>query len=381
MSNWISDILSGTHREAHTSDSLQVGLTSLEIAPLIDDLVLVIDSQDQVLYASEMGQSLGLISATQVARPEITALIDRAREGHAVKNDLVELRRPLPARGIVALGVSIAVLPDGSCFLVGRDLTAAQRLEQVRRDFVANISHELKTPVGALSVLMEAVVEAGDDVAAVSKFVNRMQTELVRLNNMVRDLIDLSRVQSDDPLASPTAVPMDRVVSEAVESVQFAAEGRGITIGTTGDQGAFVAGDEMQLVAALRNLLTNAISYSSDNTQVTVGVKIHENEVDITVADQGIGISRVNQERIFERFYRVDQARSRATGGTGLGLAIVKNVCMNHGGEVSVWSVVGEGSTFTLRFPLFKPAPPTPETDFEQVSSIRPTESKGRFSS
>jgi two-component system sensor histidine kinase SenX3 len=198
---------------------------------------------------------------------------------------------------------------------------------------------------------------------------------------MVRDLIDLSRVQSDDPLASPTAVPMDRVVSEAVESVQFAAEGRGITIGTTGDQGAFVAGDEMQLVAALRNLLTNAISYSSDNTQVTVGVKIHENEVDITVADQGIGISRVNQERIFERFYRVDQARSRATGGTGLGLAIVKNVCMNHGGEVSVWSVVGEGSTFTLRFPLFKPAPPTPETDFEQVSSIRPTESKGRFSS
>lgn len=369
MSNWISEILAGTHRDSHLDRDMQSALTSLEIAPLIDDLVLVIDSQDQVLYASEMGQALGLISATQVTRPEISDLVEKARAGQSIRNELIELRRPLPARGIVALGVSIALLQDGSCFLVGKDLTAAQRLEQVRRDFVANISHELKTPVGALSVLMEAVVEAGDDVAAVSKFVNRMQTELARLNNMVRDLIDLSRVQSDDPLASPTAVPMDRVVSEAVESVQFAAEGRGITIGITGDQGSFVAGDEMQLVAALRNLLTNAISYSADNTQVTVGIKTHDDEVDITVADQGIGISRVNQERIFERFYRVDQARSRATGGTGLGLAIVKNVCMNHGGEVSVWSVVGEGSTFTLRFPLFKPLPPTPETDVTRNSN------------
>jgi two-component system sensor histidine kinase SenX3 len=356
---------------------MAAALTSLEIAPLIEDLVLVVDPQDQVLYASEMGQSLGLISGNQLARAEMSAFIDKAREGQIVKNYLVELRRPLPARGIVALGISIAVLPDGSCFLVGRDLTAAQRLEQVRRDFVANISHELKTPVGALSVLMEAVVEAGEDLATVSKFVNRMQTELSRLNNMVRDLIDLSRVQSDDPLASPTAIPVDRIVSEAVESVQFAAEGRGITIGVTGDQGAFIAGDEMQLVAALRNLLTNAVSYSADNTQVTVGIKTHEEEVDITVADQGIGISRVNQERIFERFYRVDQARSRATGGTGLGLAIVKNVCMNHGGEVSVWSVVGEGSTFTLRFPLFKPAPPTPETNLSQLSQERTSDGKG----
>lgn len=363
VSSWISEILSGSHRSTGKPATSADALTALQIAPVLPDIVLVIDAEAKVLFASEPARSLGLIEQNLVSKMAVKELIDLARSGEEIRNELVEVRRPLPARGTVSLGISVAILSDQTVFLVGTDLTAAQRLEQVRRDFVANISHELKTPVGALSVLMEAVVEAGDDIAAVNKFVNRMQSEVLRLNNMVRDLVDLSRMQSDDPLASPTAVPIDRVVSEAVESVQFSAEGRGITIGVTGDQGSYVAGDEMQLVAALRNLLTNALAYSADNTQITVGVKVADELVEITVADQGIGISRADQERIFERFYRVDQARSRATGGTGLGLAIVKNVCMNHGGEVSLWSVVGEGSTFTLRFPAFEHMPPTPEAD------------------
>jgi two-component system sensor histidine kinase SenX3 len=374
VSSWISEILSGSHRSTEKSATSGEALTALQIAPILPDIVLVVDAEAKVLFASEPARSLGLVEQNVVSKAAVKELIDLARSGEDIRNELVEIRRPLPARGTVSLGISVAVLSDQTVFLVGTDLTAAQRLEQVRRDFVANISHELKTPVGALSVLMEAVVEAGDDIAAVNKFVNRMQSEVLRLNNMVRDLVDLSRMQSDDPLASPTAVPIDRVVSEAVESVQFSAEGRGITIGVTGDQGSYVAGDEMQLVAALRNLLTNALAYSADNTQITVGVKVADELVEITVADQGIGISRADQERIFERFYRVDQARSRATGGTGLGLAIVKNVCMNHGGEVSLWSVVGEGSTFTLRFPAFEHMPPTPEA--EAASSSRESKSE-----
>lgn len=361
MTSWLSELLAGSHKASVKSAESSVALASLAIAEAMDDIVLVISANDRVLFASEAARSLGLVQDDLVSKSQLKDWIARAREGSVIRNELLEVRRPLPGRGQVALGISIVELQEGTVFLTGRDLTAAQRLEQVRRDFVANISHELKTPVGALSVLMEAVVEAGDDYATVNKFINRMQTEVLRLNNMVRDLVDLSRMQADDPLASPTAVPIDRVVSEAVESVQFTAEGRGITVGVAGDHGAYVAGDEMQLVAALRNLLTNAVTYSSDNTQITVGVKVHEDSIDITVADQGIGIARSDQDRIFERFYRVDQARSRSTGGTGLGLAIVKNVCMNHGGEVSVWSVLGEGSTFKLTFPSYEAVPPTPE--------------------
>jgi len=363
VTSWISEILSGSYRASAKQSPQSESSAAIQIASVVPDIVLIIDPYDKVLYASEPARALGLVEENSVSKVSVKELIDSARLGKEVRNELVEVRRPLPARGTVSLGVSVAVLGDQSTFLVGTDLTAAQRLEQVRRDFVANISHELKTPVGALSVLMEAVVEAGDDLGAVNKFVNRMQSEVLRLNNMVRDLVDLSRMQSDDPLASPTAVPIDRVVSEAVESVQFTSEGRGISIGVTGEQGTYVAGDEMQLVAALRNLLTNALAYSADNTQITVGVRVVDQSVEITVADQGIGISRTDQERIFERFYRVDQARSRATGGTGLGLAIVKNVCMNHGGEVSLWSVLGEGSTFTLRFPAFERMPPNPDNE------------------
>jgi len=361
VSNFISEILTGSHRPHDKRSASHGSATPIQIASILPDIVLVVDSDDKVLFFSPQAQALGLVEKNFISKSLIKDLIAVARSGETIKGELVEVRRPLPARGTVTLGFSIAVLSDEVVFVVGTDMTAAQRLEQVRRDFVANISHELKTPVGALSVLMEAAVEAGDDIGTVNKFISRMQKEVLRLNNMVRDLVDLSRMQSDDPLASPTAVSIDRVVAEAVESVQFTAEEKGISIGVTGGRGTYVAGDEMQLMAALRNLLTNAVAYSADNTQITVGVNVADELVEITVADQGIGISRTDQERIFERFYRVDQARSRATGGTGLGLAIVKNVCMNHGGEVSVWSVLGEGSTFTLRLPTYEPTPPTPE--------------------
>jgi two-component system sensor histidine kinase SenX3 len=179
-----------------------------------------------------------------------------------------------------------------------------------------------------------------------------MQIESQRLSNLVSDLVDLSRLQSGDPLKDGDRVEVDHVVSEAVDATKLLAHAREIDVVVGDHGGGVVLGDESQLVMALRNLLTNAIAYSPTRTRVAVATRLDGNAVSISVTDQGIGIPDGEQSRIFERFYRVDPARSRITGGTGLGLAIVKHVCANHGGECAVWSVEGEGSTFTLRLPL-----------------------------
>jgi two-component system sensor histidine kinase SenX3 len=196
------------------------------------------------------------------------------------------------------------------------------------------------------------VQSASDDPDAVQRFAARMQIESQRLSNLVNDLVDLSRLQSGDPLKSSERVEIDRVVSEAVDATKLLASAREIDVMVGERSGAVVHGDEPQLVTALRNLLMNAIVYSPAGTRVAVAARSGEGVVEVSVTDQGIGIPADEQSRIFERFYRVDPARSRVTGGTGLGLAIVKHVCANHGGECTVWSVEGEGSTFTLRLPL-----------------------------
>jgi two-component system sensor histidine kinase SenX3 len=219
---------------------------------------------------------------------------------------------------------------------------------------VANVSHELKTPVGALSLLSEAVSGSADDPQAVRRFALRMQHESHRLSMMVQDLISLSRLQSNDPMREARLIHVDDVVAEAIDATHLEAEAREIRLEVRGQHGLVVLGDEDQLAAAVRNLLANAINYSPDHTRITVGVQVSEDVVEISVADQGIGIPERDRERIFERFYRVDPARSRATGGTGLGLSIVKHVAANHGGDVGVWSSEGAGSTFTLRLPAHR---------------------------
>jgi two-component system sensor histidine kinase SenX3 len=231
------------------------------------------------------------------------------------------------------------------------DLSEARRVDAVRRDFVANVSHELKTPVGALSLLAEAVQSASDDPEAVQRFAGRMQVESNRLSNLINDLVDLSKLQGAEHLFHDL-VEVDRVVSEAVDATKTVANARDIDVVVGAATCASVLGDEGQLVMALRNLLTNAIAYSPTGTRVAVAARSLDGVVEVSVKDQGIGIPEAEQSRIFERFYRIDPARSRITGGTGLGLALVKHVCVNHGGECTVWSVEGEGSTFTLRLPL-----------------------------
>ena len=224
-------------------------------------------------------------------------------------------------------------------------------VDEVRRDFVANVSHELKTPVGALSLLAEAVEGAAEDPEAVLRFAGRMQHEAARLSSMVNELIELSRLQNDDARAHSTEVSIDDVIADGCDFVRTAVAAKQIDLRATGEHGLVVFGVREQLVTALRNLLDNAVSYSPERTRVVVAAHAVDDRVEISVTDQGIGISEADQDRIFERFYRVDPARSRATGGTGLGLSIVKHVCVNHGGDVVVWSSEGSGSTFTLRLP------------------------------
>jgi two-component system sensor histidine kinase SenX3 len=252
---------------------------------------------------------------------------------------------------VAPLGAGVG--DGGLILLLIEDQTESRRVEEVRRDFVANTSHELKTPVGALALLAETVEDAADDPEAVRRFAGRMRQEASRLTNLVQDMITLSRIQAAEPVPDPVPVELDAVVAEALDRCRMKASARGIELAASGSNGLCVLGDEDLLVTALRNLLENAVAYSPDKTRVVVATKrAGRDAVEISVADQGIGIPERDLERIFERFYRVDAARSRATGGTGLGLAIVKHVTAAHGGKVTVVSKESAGSTFTLRLPL-----------------------------
>jgi two-component system sensor histidine kinase SenX3 len=236
-----------------------------------------------------------------------------------------------------------------------RDESEAQRVHEVRRDFVANISHELKTPIGALSLLSEAVLGAKDDSEAVTKFASRMQIEAKRLTDLVQEIIQLSRVQDSDPLQEAQSISVSDIIKEALDQCRTTADSRKITLSYNQTQDVNILGDRDQLTMAIHNLIENAINYSPIDTKVSVSTSLVDKIITISVADQGIGIPEAETERIFERFYRVDPARSRETGGTGLGLSIVKHIVTKHGGEISVWSAENVGSTFSIRLPIQTP--------------------------
>ena len=322
----------------------------LKLIQSLPDIVIWVDGDNKIKYASEVALNLNIAREDKIQIEALETLISMARKIDEPLIKKVKAKRPL---GIAKLNLDTWVmrLERGEVLLWAQNNSVVSRVETMRRDFVANISHELKTPVGALSLLAEAIEESGKDSESIQKFAKRIGPETKRLTNVIRDIIDLSQVQSDDPLASANPVEVDRVINDAVDAVQLLADLNNVEIAQVNEPDVKIVGDEYQLVMAIRNLLTNAITFSPASSRITVGAKLKDGVVEITVSDQGIGISLENQSRIFERFYRVDPARSRSTGGTGLGLAIVKHVCENHGGEVSVWSVPGQGSTFTMKFP------------------------------
>jgi two-component system sensor histidine kinase SenX3 len=331
---------------------------------------VVLDSDGGLVKSSPAAHAFGLVRGRELVHAELRAMAVEAASLGLVRERELELPRGPFGRGRLVVFARVAPLGRGLTLVLVEDRTEARRVEEIRRDFVANVSHELKTPIGALSLLAEAVTDAADDPGAVRHFANRMQRESMRLSKLVQEIIDLSRLQVADALHPPEPVGIDEVVSDAVDRVRLAAGAKGIEVVIGGDEGAVVYGDHALLVTAVRNLVDNAISYSAENTRVGVGVRRADGVVEVVVSDQGLGIAAAEQERIFERFYRIDPARSRATGGTGLGLSIVKHVAANHGGEVTLWSLPGQGSTFTLRLPETLQPPATSPADRDSAPSV-----------
>jgi two-component system sensor histidine kinase SenX3 len=323
-----------------------------EVATVLSVLrssAVIVDDTDTVVKASAPAYALGLVRGTELGSEELDRLVHEVRRDGQIRETELLIGRPSgPVRHVTA-----RVAPLGSRLVLAlvEDRTRERRVEAVRRDFVANVSHELKTPVGAIRLLAEAVSDASDDPEAVERFAGRMLTESDRLSRLVQQIIELSRLQADDPLETPTAVSIDDVIGIAVDTSAIDAASERIDIVTGGTPGLEVFGNEEQVTAAVANLVANAVSYSATDSTVLVTTKAEAGSVEISVVDQGIGIPSDEIERIFERFYRVDPARHRSTGGTGLGLSIVKHVAATHGGDIRVWSVEGQGSTFTLTLP------------------------------
>ncbi len=350
------------------------------VLEVMDPAVVVLGPDDAVLLANPSAVELGVVRGTRLAVPALMELAHGVRAGGRGRADVL-LADEVSGEAPRQLGAHAVPLEDGPAApvaLVLQDVTEARRVEAVRRDFVANVGHELKTPVGALSLLAEAILGASDDPEAVQRFASRMEHEADRLGRLVRELIDLSRLQGGEPLPELRPVDVDTVLGEAVDRTRMAATAKDIEIAVGGQEGLLVRGVEPQLATAVTNLLANAVAYSPERTRIALAARARGGFAEIAVTDSGIGIPRQDRARIFERFYRVDQSRASSTGGTGLGLAIVKHVASNHGGSVSVWSEEGLGSTFTLRIPLAPEEPAADAAEPRTADGAQPVAGRGR---
>ncbi len=322
-----------------------------QVLDALETAGIVLDPSNSVIKVSPGAMAYGLVWNQALVHPELVALVDSVRrKGGPVTEDVTLSRGPF-GDALIYLTVRVARLGTRYVLLLAEDHTESYRLEQVRRDFIANISHELKTPIGAVGLLAEALVSASKDPVQVKRFAKRLTIESERLARITQEIIELSRLQSADALTRAEVVDIDHVVAVAIDQNRVVAESHKVQLVSGGDAGAQVYGDDALLVTALHNLIANAIQYSPDGTRVGVGVSHTDGTVEIAVTDQGVGIEEDERDRVFERFFRTDPARSRNTGGSGLGLAIVKHVVQNHGGDVRVWSQLGRGSTFTIRLP------------------------------
>jgi two-component system sensor histidine kinase SenX3 len=344
-----------------------------EVLTVLRSSAVVVGPHDEVLEASQPARTLGLVRGSRIIVPSLLDLVRTVRRENEIQTKDLEIQRGARVASTY-FSARVAPLGEDLILILAEDRTSARRIEETRRDFVANVSHELKTPVGAISLLAEAVENAADDPPAVRKFAGRMGVESARLNALVAQIIDLSRLQADEPLAQPEEVDIDAVLSDAVDRCRVDAERHQVMLTIAGTQGCQVLGNARQLIVAVSNLVENAVIYSDPGARVVVAAHLQamsdDDYVEITVSDNGIGIGPADVQRIFERFYRVDYARSRANGGTGLGLSIVKHIAATHGGEVNVWSQLGRGSTFTIRLPAHLHGDPTAAGHLDQLADL-----------
>ena len=339
-----------------------------DVLTLIPSGVVMVGPHDEILVANEQALTLNLARGNRLGFPELLELVRTVRaSGEPYRGPVT--RAMLPGSDPVEIQARLAAFDDDRVLVLADDESSQRRVDAVRRDFVANISHELKTPIGAVSVLSEAVEAAYDDPEAVKKFATRLQMETARLAELINQIIDLSRLQSEDPMLASEVVDINDVVTEAVSRSRERANQREVSLIVARTAEAFVLGDQWQLTDAVTNLVQNAISYSGERARVTISVMCvgtdSDPQVEIKVSDNGIGIRPEDQERVFERFYRVDYGRSRESGGTGLGLSIVRHIAGAHGGSIRLWSRPGQGSTFTLSLPTYLGPRPDAESDEE----------------
>ena len=348
------------------------GLDSLRVG------VVVLDAEDEPVLVNPAARAMGLLRSggapgTIAAHPILRTLAGQVRRTGVLRYVELDLPRGRAGGAQAPLGLHLRAVALNSTHVAveAADVTESHRLARVRRDFVANVSHELKTPIGALQLLAEALLDAtelpeaeladrSEDLIAARRFAERIHHESARMGRLVNELLELTRLQGAEPLPAPEPVALDWVIAEVVDRTRTTASAKGIDVVYTGPKGATVYGSDTQVATAVTNLVENAIAYSGENTEVALTMRQDDDWIEIDVTDQGIGIAPHDVDRIFERFYRADQARSRSTGGTGLGLAIVKHIATNHGGRVEVSSTLGGGSTFTLRLPARPPETPLP---------------------
>ncbi|MTE23437.1 cell wall metabolism sensor histidine kinase WalK [Microbacterium sp. ZXX196] len=344
--------------EAEAHPRLPEAVTAM--LDVLDDAAIVTDPSGIVVATSPSSTWVGAVAGERLEQEELRDLMKEARHAGMSEAQTMRIRAGRISREPRLVVARSAQIGQGFILVSVRDISEQERLQQMRQDFIQNTSHELKTPVGAIALLAEALEMAADDPEQVRRFSERMSAEADRLGQLTGRIMNLSRLQAADELIDVGDVAVDEVVHAAVEAQQVTAAGANVELVVGGDRGLFVHGDGRVLIEAVSNLVSNAIAYSPAGSHVGVGVRGVDNAVEIAVTDQGIGIAEDDQKRVFERFFRADQARSRRTGGTGLGLSIVKHAIQRHGGEVRLWSREGHGSTFTIRLPLADP-PAAPE--------------------
>jgi two-component system sensor histidine kinase SenX3 len=357
---WAPRAIDRRQRVAVEAAGITVAQMLQRIVALMPLGAAVVDRHRDVVYHNDRAKELGLVRERQLDDEAWNAARKTLADGSDVEFDLLPGKRQVPGRsGLSVHGQARLLSEQDRRFAVVfvYDHSEYARLEATRRDFVANVSHELKTPVGAMSVLAEALLSSADDPETVRRFGEKVLVEATRLGSMVSELIELSRLQGAEAMPEMGPVEVDEVVSEAISRHKVPADNADIVVRTDDASGLRMHGEQALLVTALANLVSNAIAYSPRGSLVSISRRRRGDNIEIAVTDRGIGIDRKDQERVFERFFRADKARSRATGGTGLGLAIVKHVAANHGGSIGLWSQLGTGSTFTLSIPAYAGEP------------------------
>ena len=339
------DVLERYSQAQSLSDS------AAELLEVLAPAGMVLNQSNVIVRVTGGALATGLVDGRKLIHKKLNDLVSSARETEEIQVLDAELTTKLKGTKLF-ISARAKSIGDGNVLLIVDDRTESFRLDEMRKDFMANISHELKTPIGAVGLLAEAMENSLDQPAVLAKLVKNISKEAKRLSALVKDIIQLSRIQSAATVTSTEIVNLIDVVQDAIDRNSWRSEKSDVQVVFTSLRDRVqIYGDAEMLTVAVKNLVENAIIYSNKGDTVEVVVDLADDVAKILVKDSGIGIPKDEQSRVFERFYRVDQSRSRETGGTGLGLSIVKHAAISHLGDVQLFSKPGVGSTFTLRLP------------------------------